>query len=63
MYPADTDIEWNAAANANGYKLTVSASNSTVNNVTDLEITSGTTYTFPNDFELGRNGYGNHSSV
>ena len=51
--PADTNIEWNAAANAEGYRLTVSASNSTANNVTDLDITSGTTYTFPNDFELG----------
>ena len=61
--PADTNIEWNAAANAEGYRLTVAASNSTANNVTDLEITSGTSYTFPNDFELGETVYGNHSSI
>ena len=49
----DTDISWNAVASANGYLLTINASGSTANNITDFDITSGTTYTFPNDFEQG----------
>ena len=49
----DTDISWNAVADADGYRLTATASSSTANNVTDLDITTGTTYNFPNDFELG----------
>jgi len=49
----DTGIEWNASTNADGYKLTVTASSSTVNNETDLDITTGTTHTFTNDFERG----------
>lgn len=51
--PVDTDIEWNASANAVGYKLTVNASTTLANNVAGLDITSGTTYSFPNDFEQG----------
>ena len=49
----DTGIEWNASTGADGYKLTVSASTSTANNVTDLDIPTGTTYSFANDFEQG----------
>ncbi|TMM59438.1 BspA family leucine-rich repeat surface protein [Maribacter algarum] len=49
----DTNIEWNAIAEATGYKLNVSASSSTANNVTDLDITVGNTYAFPGDFEQG----------
>ncbi|WP_298477555.1 BspA family leucine-rich repeat surface protein [uncultured Maribacter sp.] len=51
--PVDTNIEWNASGNTDGYKLTVNASSSTSNNVTDFDVTSGTTYTFANDFEQG----------
>jgi len=46
------DISWNAVANANGYKLTISGSNTTINNITDFEFI-GTTYVFPNDFTQG----------
>ncbi len=46
-------IEWNASTGADGYKLTVVGGSSTANNVTDLDIPSGTTYTFTNDFEQG----------
>ncbi|QCW98663.1 BspA family leucine-rich repeat surface protein [Aggregatimonas sangjinii] len=49
----DTDLEWGAIADADGYKLTVTGSISTNNNVTDLDISSGTIYDFPNDFEPG----------
>ncbi|WP_299433954.1 BspA family leucine-rich repeat surface protein [uncultured Maribacter sp.] len=51
--PVDTNIEWNASGNTDGYKLTVNASSSTGNNVTNFDVTSGTTYTFVNDFERG----------
>ncbi len=51
--PVDTSIEWAAVAEANGYKLTVSASSSTANNVTDLVLSTGTNYNFANDFEQG----------
>ncbi|QWX83192.1 BspA family leucine-rich repeat surface protein [Cellulophaga sp. HaHaR_3_176] len=49
----DTSIEWNAVANADGYKVTVIGSNSTANNMTDFEVTSGTTFDFANDFIQG----------
>ncbi|WP_321828367.1 BspA family leucine-rich repeat surface protein [Maribacter dokdonensis] len=49
----DTNIEWNAVANSNGYRVTVIASNSTANNMTDFEITTGTTFDFSNDFMQG----------
>ena len=49
----DTDLEWTAIAGADGYKLTVSASSSTANNATDLDITTGTVHSFTNDFEPG----------
>ena len=49
----DTSLEWNPSIGADGYKLTVTASSSTVNNITDFDITSGTTYDFTNDFEQG----------
>ena len=48
----DTDIIWNAIANANGYRVTVNANTSTANNGT-FEITTGNSYDFPNDFEQG----------
>ncbi|CAM4112577.1 BspA family leucine-rich repeat surface protein [Zobellia roscoffensis] len=51
--PVDTSIEWNASSNTDGYKLTVTASNSTLNNLTDFDVTTGTTHTFGNDFERG----------
>ncbi|MGB6150651.1 MAG: BspA family leucine-rich repeat surface protein [Pricia sp.] len=51
--PIDTNIEWNASTDADGYKLTVTASSSTANNLTDFDVTTGTTYDFPNDFERG----------
>ncbi|SNR55111.1 gliding motility-associated C-terminal domain-containing protein [Maribacter sedimenticola] len=51
--PVDTGIEWNATAGAVGYKLTVNASITTANNVMGLDISSGTTYNFPNNFEQG----------
>lgn len=47
----DTDISWNAIADVEGYKLTVTASTSTVNNLTDFIVSSGTSYSFANDFE------------
>jgi len=50
---ADTNIEWNAVANVDGYKVTVTGSNSTVNNMTDFEITTGTTFDFANNFIQG----------
>ncbi|MGP1992167.1 BspA family leucine-rich repeat surface protein [Zobellia laminariae] len=49
----DTNLEWNASTGADGYKLTVLASSSTANNITDFDVTSGTTYNFTNDFEQG----------
>lgn len=49
----DTSIEWNAVTNADGYRVTVIASNSTANNMTDFEITTGTTFDFSNDFIQG----------
>ncbi len=49
----DTSLEWNEIANADGYKLTVTANSSTANNVTELDITSGNTYDFSNNFEEG----------
>ncbi|WP_299322242.1 BspA family leucine-rich repeat surface protein [uncultured Maribacter sp.] len=49
----DTSIEWNASSNTDGYKLTVTASSSTANNLTDFDVTTGTTYDFANDFERG----------
>jgi gliding motility-associated-like protein len=49
----DTNIQWNASTNTDGYRITVSGSLSTANDVTNLDITSGTSYNFPNDFERG----------
>ncbi len=49
----DTDIEWNSSTNADGYKLTVTGSTSTANNLTDFDVTAGTTYNFANDFDRG----------
>ncbi|MDF4203695.1 BspA family leucine-rich repeat surface protein [Maribacter sp. SA7] len=49
----DTSIAWNAVTDANGYRITVIGSNSTANNMTDFEITSDTTFDFPNDFIQG----------
>ena len=49
----DASIEWNAIADADGYRLTVIGSNSTANNMTDFEVTSGTTFDFANDFIQG----------
>ncbi|WP_299800567.1 BspA family leucine-rich repeat surface protein [uncultured Maribacter sp.] len=49
----DTSIEWNAVADADGYKVTVIASNSTANNMTDFEVTADTTIDFANDFIQG----------
>ena len=46
-------MEWLEITEAHGYKLSVTGSVSTVNNVTELDITSGTTYNFSNDFEQG----------
>ena len=57
----DTTIEWNTSTGADGYKITVTASSSTANNIADFDVTSGNTYTFPNDFETRRNRSGNHS--
>ncbi len=51
--PLQPTIEWNASTGADGYKLSVLASNSTANNVTELDISASTTYTFTNDFEPG----------
>ncbi|MFS4468608.1 BspA family leucine-rich repeat surface protein [Maribacter sp. 2210JD10-5] len=48
-----SSIEWNASADADGYTLTVNASSSTANDVTALDIPTGTSYSFPNDFEQG----------
>ncbi|QLG45755.1 BspA family leucine-rich repeat surface protein [Costertonia aggregata] len=49
----DSDIEWTQITGANGYRLTVTASNSTVNTMTDVDVTIGTSYNFSNDFEQG----------
>ena len=49
----NTNIEWTPITEANEYKITVVASNSTLNNVTDLLISNGTSYNFPNNFEQG----------
>ncbi|WP_291868715.1 BspA family leucine-rich repeat surface protein [Maribacter sp.] len=49
----DTNLEWNASANADGYKLTVTASSSTVNNLTDFDVTTGNSYDFTNNFQQG----------
>ena len=49
----DTTIEWNSSAGADGYRLTVTASSSTANNIADFDVSSGNTYTFPNNFEQG----------
>ncbi|MGB3144166.1 MAG: gliding motility-associated C-terminal domain-containing protein, partial [Maribacter sp.] len=46
------EITWNAISEADGYKLTVNASNTTSNNETDLIVT-GNTHVFPNDFNQG----------
>lgn len=62
MTPANLDtnvavdvpnITWNPSVNADSYKLTVTASSSTTNNETNLNIPSGTTHNFANDFERG----------
>ncbi|MGO4919194.1 BspA family leucine-rich repeat surface protein [Maribacter spongiicola] len=47
-----SEITWNTVADANGYKLTITGDNSTINNVTDLEVLD-TTYSFPNEFNIG----------
>lgn len=49
----DTSIAWNTVADADGYKVTVIASNSTANNMTDFDVTTGTTFDFANDFIQG----------
>ena len=49
----DTSIEWNAVADADGYKVTVIGSNSTANNMTDFDVTTGTTFDFVNEFTQG----------
>lgn len=46
-------ISWGVVANADGYRLTVVGSSSTANNETNLDITSGTTHNFANDFDNG----------
>ena len=51
--PIDTGIEWNAIADADGYKLTVSGSTIAGNNLTDFDVPTGTTYAFANDFNRG----------
>ena len=51
--PVDTNIEWNTVANTDGYRITVIGSNSTANNMTDFEVTSGNTFNFSNDFIEG----------
>jgi len=43
-------ISWNAAANADGYRITVAGSTSNLNDVTDLVVT-GTSHPFTNDFD------------
>lgn len=48
-----TSITWNAVTGANGYKVSITADNSTTNNITNFEVTSGTTYNFPNSFNQG----------
>lgn len=50
---SNTSIEWAPVANADGYKISILASNSTANNVTDATVTTATSYTFLNDFEQG----------
>jgi len=47
-----SEITWDEITDADGYKLTVSGSNSTANDITDFVITD-TTYTFPNSFIQG----------
>tara|TARA_R110002051_G_scaffold181460_1_gene251043 strand:+ start:133153 stop:140220 length:7068 start_codon:yes stop_codon:yes gene_type:complete len=49
----NTTLEWTPVANADGYKISVLASNSIANNVTDAIVSTGTSYTFLNDFEQG----------
>jgi len=51
--PLNTNITWNPVSSANGYKITVLASSSTTNNITDFDVTTGTSYNFSNDFEQG----------
>jgi gliding motility-associated-like protein len=46
------EISWNAAANADGYRITIDGSTSELNDVTDLVVT-GTSHPFTNDFENG----------
>jgi gliding motility-associated-like protein len=48
-----SNISWNAVADADGYRLTVTGSSSNTNNETNLDITSGTTHNFTNDFDSG----------
>ncbi len=48
-----SSISWNPVGNADGYLVTVTGT--TNNNVTDADITSGTTYTFANTFNASEN--------
>ncbi len=50
---ADTSIQWTPSSNADGYKLTVTASNSTANNLTNFDAGAVTSYDFANNFTLG----------
>ncbi|WP_281541387.1 BspA family leucine-rich repeat surface protein [Maribacter aestuarii] len=45
-------ISWNAAANADGYRITVYGSTSNLNDITDL-VVNGTTHPFTNNFDNG----------
>ncbi len=45
-------IQWNAVANADGYRVTISGSTSTANNETNL-VVNGTSHPFANNFTTG----------
>ncbi|WP_350286326.1 BspA family leucine-rich repeat surface protein [uncultured Croceitalea sp.] len=51
--PVDTNITWRPVDNADGYRINVTGSTNTNNNIVDFNITSGTSYSFPEPFNNG----------
>ncbi len=52
VIPTLAEITWNTVADAEGYRLTISGSGSTANNITGVAVTE-TSYPFANAFEEG----------
>ena len=46
-------LKWTPANGADGYRITITANSSTVNNITNFDIPSGIVYNFSNEFDYG----------